>query len=372
MRIILDIKFLSKKYQSGPYQFLFETIIDMARRHTSDSFIFLSHEPGKTLSSLPSNTSVEYIKKGPIHWLGEKWWYKNALPKRLKKFQPALFVAADNLYVNNKELPTCLFIVQLNSLLEQAKTNNKFLKLLNRSFQQTSLITFSKHSRQMIEKQTSIPKEKIKLLDLGLNKYIKPLMWTEKESTKIQYAAGCEYFVFAGEFDPRHNLVGLLKAFSQFKKRQQSNMQLILAGKKTVWLQELTEKLITFKYRSDVHIVTNPSPEDLDALICAAYAFVYPAQFDYFPLNILRAMKTAVPVIASKVPAIDEIAGAAVIYPATNDEDGFAKCMQDIYKDENLRSRTIEAANNHLRTAGQYDMIEDCWNFFESVYKSKS
>lgn len=373
MRIILDVPFLSKEYLPGSYQFLAETIIEMARRHSNDSFIFLTHQRGKTLSNLPSNASVQYIKRGPLQWLGKKWWYSNVLPKKLKKLPSSLFIAADNLYVNNKGLPTCLFIIQLNLLLEGSKANAKPLnKLLSRSFNKaTALITLSEHSRQMIQTQTS-SSGKIKLLRLSLIDSFNPLTWVEKESVKVKYAGGCEYFVFAGEIGQLHNLFGLLKAFSQFKKKQQSNMQLLMAGNKTAWTAEFTEKLSTFKYRADVRVITNLSNMELNTIIAAAYAFVYPAQFDYFPVNILRAMKAGVPVIASRIPAIQEMAGAAAIYPASNDEDGFAKAMQGIYKDENLRSDIIDAARNHIREAKQYDMVEDCWNFFEAIFASKS
>lgn len=57
-----------------------------------------------------------------------------------------------------------------------------------------------------------------------------PLPWEEKIKVKEQYTAGTEYFLYAGSFRPGKNLVNLLKAFSLFKKRQQSNWKLVLAG----------------------------------------------------------------------------------------------------------------------------------------------
>jgi glycosyltransferase involved in cell wall biosynthesis len=42
---------------------------------------------------------------------------------------------------------------------------------------------------------------------------------------------GNEYFIYSGEIGTHKNLLNLLKAFSAFKKRQKSNMQLLIAGK---------------------------------------------------------------------------------------------------------------------------------------------
>jgi glycosyltransferase involved in cell wall biosynthesis len=149
-------------------------------------------------------------------------------------------------------------------------------------------------------------------------------------------------------------------------------MQLVLAGNTTGWTGEFLEKLSTFKYRSDVHVITNPSGEVLIDLIGAAYAFVYPAQFDYFPVNIILAMRASVPVIASAIPVIQEAAGKSVLYPGSNDEEGFAKTIQEIYKDENRRSQITEMATNNLLAAEKYDLVGDCRDIFKTFFTSKS
>ena len=54
--------------------------------------------------------------------------------------------------------------------------------------------------------------------------------WEEKELIKEKYADGKAYFLFSGDINQRSNLINLLKAFSFFKKRQKSNMLLLIAG----------------------------------------------------------------------------------------------------------------------------------------------
>jgi glycosyltransferase involved in cell wall biosynthesis len=96
--------------------------------------------------------------------------------------------------------------------------------------------------------------------------------WEEKEKIKEEYAGGTEYFLFTGDIYPPDHLITLLKAFSYFKKWQQSNMKLIMAGPANRKTEKLKEKLATYKYREDVIIIENPDPQTIQELTGAAYA----------------------------------------------------------------------------------------------------
>lgn len=150
-------------------------------------------------------------------------------------------------------------------------------------------------------------------------------------------------------------------------------MQLIVAGSVTGFTRQFLEKLASFKYRNDVHVITDPADDVLMPLIGAAYAFLYPALNDHFPETILLAIQADVPVIASPLPVIKELANNAVIYPEPDDVSGFARCMQEIYKDEQLRTAVILAARNHMDQHEKYDMAADCrnllWQAFHDNYK---
>jgi glycosyltransferase involved in cell wall biosynthesis len=56
----------------------------------------------------------------------------------------------------------------------------------------------------------------------------------------------------------------------------------------------------------------------------------------------LNAMKTGVPVIASKDSAINEVAGEAALYAETGAIKDIGEKMMQVYTDENYRSLLIE------------------------------
>jgi glycosyltransferase involved in cell wall biosynthesis len=240
-------------------------------------------------------------------------------------------------------------------------------KYLYRALQNaTETIVFSEHDRLALQNQFTVSSQKIKLLQIDGTDEIRSLSWVERENIKIQHTAGEEYFIFAGDIHQRYDLVGLLKAFSRFKKRQQSGMHLIIAGNQTSYTGQLVEKLASFKYRSDVHLIIDPSETTLNALIGAAYAFVYPVLYDHLPLNVLSAIRAGVPVITFVTPVIREFAGDTVIYTAS-DAEALSEGMQSVYKDEVLRAAVIASAEKHITRKGKTALADACRNLFQDI-----
>jgi glycosyltransferase involved in cell wall biosynthesis len=157
----------------------------------------------------------------------------------------------------------------------------------------------------------------------------------------VRYAAGKEYYVVAVE-EPKLDLINLLKAFSQFKKRQQSNMQMIFAGEGLKKDFGFIEKLETYKYRSDVHVYDDISEHDFIKLISASYAFIQPFNNDETGALILNAFKANVPVIAIEKENLREIAADAVLYADMSETESLANQLMLLYKDESLRAQLIE------------------------------
>ncbi len=126
-----------------------------------------------------------------------------------------------------------------------------------------------------------------------------PVDTEEREHMKAKYADGNEYFIYTGEIGSDKNLLNLLKAFSAFKKRQKSNMQLLIAGKPGWKHEEFLENLRLFRFKEEVKLLDRLPLQELVQVTASAYAMVYPALSDKFGMQYLQAMKSGVPVITS-------------------------------------------------------------------------
>jgi glycosyltransferase involved in cell wall biosynthesis len=203
------------------------------------------------------------------------------------------------------------------------------------------IVTVSEFSKADIIKHYPAARDKVTVVYNDADEHFKPIDWKRKEDIKGKFATGHEYFLYAGAIHPRKNLVTLLKGFSWFKKRHQSNMKLVLAGR-MAWKNEgFLQLLSTYKYRDDVISLGYVPQEDMYDLVGAAYALVYPSYWEGFGLPVLEAMRSGVPVITSNNSAIPEIGADACIYVDPHDTEGWGRMMGLVYKDEGFRAECI-------------------------------
>lgn len=358
--------------------FLKDLFCKTGRNNSSDTFIILTHQPGVNTTGLPANVTIQVLTYRCMNWPGLKWLNRLLIAGTLKKTHADLFVTTNSYYINRYPVPCGLIVPGL--LHEPVKPNpehsiksilfaekNPGANYVHRALKNaTATIVFSEHDSLILQNKFTVPGQKIKLLPIDTVDEVRSLSWVEEENVKIQYTAGQEYFIFAGDIHQRYDLVSLLKAFSQFKKRQQSGMHLIIAGNKTLHTGELVQKLATFKYRNDVHLVIDPPETTLNALIGAAYAFVYPVLYDHLPVTILSAMRARVPVITFVTPVIKEIANDTVIYTAS-DAEALSESMQSVYKDEDLRAAVIASAEKRIAQKGKTAIAVACRNLFQDM-----
>jgi glycosyltransferase involved in cell wall biosynthesis len=191
------------------------------------------------------------------------------------------------------------------------------------------------------------------------------LSWTAAESVKTQYTGGRSFFLFPGDISEDHQLVDLLKAFSVFKKWQQSNMQLVMAGSRTAWTETLEEKLKTYKFRNDTVLLTGVPHADMARLVAASYALVYPSSPAIFPLGLLWGIQSGKAVIATDHPINTQLADAAFWVATDQTAAGFGKAMIELYKDEKQLQTLVERAKKQAMQSSREQMLHDVWKQVE-------
>lgn len=346
-------KILTKQYPEHQFFFLFD-------RPFNEQYIFSSNVHALVISP-PARL--------PVLW---KYWFDVKIPLVLKKLKADVFVSLDGYCSLTTKKPQCLVIHDLGFLHypeAYKKKHVRFLKKYTPKFlkKANSIVTVSQFSKNDIIKHYSIDAAKIDVVYNGVKESFHPLSFDEKDAVKEKYTGGCEYFIYTGAIHPRKNLINLLKAFSIFKKRLQSNMKLVIAGR-LAWKNDEFLKLVsTYKYKNDV-IITGYLPEqELACLLGAAYALVYPSLFEGFGVPVAEAMKCEVPVLTSEKTSMQEIAGDAALYFNPNDYSIIAEKLMLIYKDENLRRQLIEKGK---MTVKKYDWKKSAELFWQSILKA--
>ena len=197
---------------------------------------------------------------------------------------------------------------------------------------------------------------------------VHPLTPEEKTTATTNFAEGKEFFLALLSCTGEAALINLLKAFSLFKKRQRSNMRLVIAGDIPGPRKGLTEKLATYKYREEVHWYDNPGEEDGIQMAGAAYALLFSFGKNALGTLILDCWKTGTPVIATgpagELPAW---AGAAVIQVPPDNPTALAAQLMLIYKDETIRKGLIAKGSDHPALSGSNQPAAELWKAIRMI-----
>jgi len=280
----------------------------------------------------------------PLLW---KYWYDVKIPAVLKKYAADVFVSADGFCSLITKVPQCIVVHDLAFLhypSHMKRSHLFFLKKYTPKYLQKAkaISTVSEFSKKDILHNYNVDADKINVVYNAAREIFKPAPRDIKEVIREKYTSGREYFLYVGAIHPRKNLVNLLKAFSVFKKRQKSNLRLVLVGRLAWKYDSFIMDLKRYKYKHDVLLLGYLGEEELVKIIASAYALVYPSLFEGFGVPILEAMKCDVPVITSANSSMQEIAKDAALYTDPEKFESLAEKMMLIYKDENLRKQLIE------------------------------
>jgi len=327
MTIAFYVPHLFKIQKPGFGNFIVGTLFLLIQQHPEHRFIIIT---GKELSGQFSvHPTVEIIIVNPIskNALLKKVWWEIKLPAILKKTGADFFVSPENVCSLTAPVPQCIVIPDIE------KTRAGYIKKAR------LLIVTNKLMKNELTEKYKIPGEKVAVIYPSPNKMYEIINTEEKEIIKDKYSDGKEFFLFNSTFSRQEDFVNLLKSFSHFKKRQQSNFKLLLSAPSTSFFEK---NLADYKYRNEVRFIDPKEKKDHVLLTGSAYAIVLPFSANENIIAALNAMRSGVPVIAVKNSVVNEVAGDAGLYAETASIKDIGEKMMQIYKDEDHRSELIE------------------------------
>jgi glycosyltransferase involved in cell wall biosynthesis len=190
---------------------------------------------------------------------------------------------------------------------------------------------------------------KIKVFLPRINELLQPNDEDARDVVRYQYTQGDAYFLCTAPIHESANIIPLLKGFSQFKKRTNSNIKLVLTGVKGEFSKGILQAIETYKYRNDLVFLDKLTASDQRDLLCSAYALVHPCRWERFGVPIMDALKAGVAVLTAEKSSMSELAGMAGMF--FNEEDGaeIGEKLIRIYNDEQMRSEMIGTGLSRFR-----------------------
>jgi len=327
-------------------KFIVETSSLLVRQHSEHKFIIITEKGSAEQFPFYPNMETIVLNNVPKNGVLKKIWLNIKLPAILKKVKADLFISFQNTYSSTISIPQCLFIQNMETI---KKAHIKKAQLL--------LVPNNLMKRELIENY-GMPEKKIAIVWPVANKMFEPINEEEKRAIKNKYSEGKEFFLFNSIFSSREDLIDLLKSFSHFKKRQQSNFNLLL----TTPLNSFFEKsLAGYKYRNDVKFIDTNDKQEQVLITASAYAVVLPFHTDEDIITALNTMRSGVPVITEKNSVVNEVAEDAVLYAESETPKDIGEKMIQVYTDENYRFKLIEKGKQVAATYTDEKAAEILW-----------
>lgn len=160
-----------------------------------------------------------------------------------------------------------------------------------------------------------------------------------------------KYIYFIGNLEPRKNLPVLIEAYRQLPNEIKAEYSLVLGGGNG-WKTEKSRESIQAAQDAGENVIHIGfvDTEDTGALYQNASLFVMPSLYEGFGMPILEAFASKIPVVASDIPVLREVAADGALYAATDHPEEFTKAIQTVLTSKEQRDNLITNGSKQLQT----------------------
>ena len=150
-----------------------------------------------------------------------------------------------------------------------------------------------------------------------------------------KYIDSDSYLFFLGNTDPKKNTPRVLKAYSEYLKRSEKKLPLLIADLKEDAIDRILEEEKITDIKSSIRFPGYIANTDLAALYSGAFAFLYPSLRESFGIPMLEAMACGTPIITGNTSAMPEIAGEGAL-------------LVDPFRPEEITEKILLLENDNL------------------------
>lgn len=188
------------------------------------------------------------------------------------------------------------------------------------------VITPSRYVQQRVVERLHVPEAQTAVVPAPVRERSAVLGTRSTPAVDALLAGGDPFFVYPAITYAHKNHATLVDAFARVVA-ERPEVRLVLTGgegpEEPVVRSRIAELGI-----ADAVLRTGRIPRgDLDSLIAAATALVFPSRYEGFGVPVLEAMAAGCPVIAADATALPEVVGGAGVLVAPEDVAGWANAM---------------------------------------------
>ena len=369
MRVAIDCRYIRER-PSGIGAYVEAIVRVIPQMAPSDEFVLWAHRLARRPLTNASNVSEIIVPVEP-NSLWTIWW-----PQRYASFDGIdLFHAAHNIL--SRHVP-CATVVTIHDLLpidypELAFTrwSQRVKRLYYRQAQwralrdATRLIATTSVMADRITSLCPSTRGRVAVVPLAPALIFAPTSDPDRSRKQAAAIIGSDapYFLVVGQYSPSKQHSVALAAFARA----------VPEPWRIVFVQRQTRKHVlsnlASRLRLDNRVTWVPHLEaaDLVVLYQAAGAIVQPSLYEGFGLPVVEAMAIGCPVVASDIPTLREVVGAAAILVPPNDIAGFGRALAALARSPNQRRELAAAGIDRAKVFSSHRCARETLDVFRDA-----
>ena len=202
-----------------------------------------------------------------------------------------------------------------------------------------AVIAVSEATKRDVVERLRVPAERVTVIPEAVDSEFDPPPPDEGRAlARARFGVPARYVLYVGQFDPRKNMRGLLRAFGAAAARDR-DLCLVVVGELGKLSSHLREALESERTPRDRVILTGFVDEPtLAALYAGAECLLHAAFLEGFGLTALESLAAGTPVVGYAGGAVAEVVGDAGILVPSGEEDALANALGRFLDDDALRS----------------------------------
>lgn len=201
------------------------------------------------------------------------------------------------------------------------------------------IIAVSRSTKEDLMTRYGVPDEKIAVIRSGIGERFSVMSRNDTRLVEVKERYGLPYrfILYLGTFEPRKNILGLIRAYEALMKLGHpvlGKYALVLAGARGWKCNGIFEAIERSPYRDRIVLPGFIADEDKPVLYNLASVFAYPSFYEGFGFPPLEALSCGVPVIASHSSSLPEAVGDAGIMIDPYQPDELFHALQELLSDQ--------------------------------------
>jgi glycosyltransferase involved in cell wall biosynthesis len=302
LRVAIEAAPLSLS-SGGLQRYTSELSLALARCFPEDVYFLVSDRLFPMPQPAPPNL---HLGGGPRNLLERRWWLYG-LSRELKRLNTDLVHGPDFAVPYLGERPSVLTLHDLSPWMDPrwhhaARRVQRRTPVLLKLGLATMVVTPTASVRSQAIEFFGLHPSRVVAIPEAAPEWMRPRANAPRPTP-------APYFLFTGTLEPRKNLLLMIAAWRQVRRRHA--VDLVLAGRRRADFPPLESE-------SGLQVLGEVPDEALPSLYSGAIALVYPSYYEGFGLPVLEAMQCGACVIAS--PAVAETAGDAAVFASTESQ----------------------------------------------------